>query len=144
MSRALAIIENGIVANVILADGWPGAIDVTDITPRPAPGWTFDGEAFSPPAPVTPVVPTTTKMTHLGFIDRMQPDEWARFEGLLANSAEARFAKAKFDVARDVDVGRADVQQFAYTLRAVGVLLSDDRVAALLAPIPADSIHALP
>lgn len=142
--RTLAIIEGGIVANVILADAWPGAIDVTDLAPRPGPGWTYDGQSFAPPAPSEPVVQTTTKMTHLGFIDRMLPDEWARFEGLLSQSAEARFAKAKFDVARDVDVARADVQTFAYTLRAVGVLLSDERVAALLAPIPVDSPHALP
>ena len=144
MSRNFAIIENGIVRNVILADAWPGAIDVTDANPRPGPGWTFDGQAFAPPAPVAPVVPTTTKMTHLGFLDRMLPDEWARFESFLANSAEARFAKAKFDIARDVDVSRADVQTFAYTLRAVGVLLTDERVTALLAPIPTDSPHALP
>jgi len=142
--RTLAIIESGIVTNVILADSWPNAIDVTDLTPRPGPGWTYDGQSFAPPAPSEPVVQTTTKMTHLGFIDRMLPDEWARFEGLLNQSAEARFAKAKFDVARDVDVARADVQTFAYTLRAVGVLLSDERVAALLAPIPVDSPHALP
>lgn len=144
MSRALAIIENEVVTNVILADSWPNAIDVTDLVPRPGPGWHYDGQVFMPPAMSDPVVPTTTKMTHLGFIDRMLPEEWARFEGLLANSAEARFAKAKFDVARDVDVARADVQQFAYTLRAVGVLLTDERVAALLAPIPVDSPHALP
>lgn len=144
MSRALAIIEAGVVANVIIADEWPGGIDITDLTPRPAPGWSYDGATFSPPAMSDPVVPTTTKMTHLGFIDRMLPDEWARFEGLLSQSAEARFAKAKFDVARDVDVARSDVQTFAYTLRAVGVLLTDERVAALLAPIPADSPHALP
>jgi hypothetical protein len=144
MSRALAIIEGGIVANVIVADSWPGGIDITDLTPRPGPGWTYDGQSFAPPAPSVPVVQTTTKMTHLGFLDRMQPDEWARFEGLLSQSAEARFAKAKFDVARDVDVARADVQTFAQTLRAVGVLLTDERVTALLAPIPVDSPHALP
>ena len=100
------------------------------------------GFAVAGPLPLAPT--TTTKMTHLGFIDRMLPDEWARFEAFLASSAEARFAKAKFDIARDVDVSRADVQQFAGVLRAVGVLLTDERVAALLAPIDIGSPHALP
>lgn len=45
----LAIIENGIVANVIVADAWPNSIDVTDVTPRPGPGWAYDGATFTPP-----------------------------------------------------------------------------------------------
>jgi hypothetical protein len=142
--RTFAIIEDGIVANVILADAWPNGIDVTDLTPRPGPGWSYDSETFSPPAPVEPVVQTTTRMTHLGFLSRMTADEWGRFEAFLASSVEARFAKALFDAARDVDTARPDVQQFANVLRMVGVLESDSRVADLLAPIPADSVHALP
>lgn len=142
MSRIFAVVEAGRVVNVIVADQWPGGIDVTDSEPRPSPGGAYDGQSFAPAPPASEQA-TTPKMTHLGFIDRMLPEEWARFEGLLAQSAEARFAKAKFDVARDVDVSRADVQGFAYTLRAVGVLASDDRVAALLAPIDVASPHAL-
>lgn len=46
----LAIIENGVVANVIVADEWPNGIDVTDLTPRPGIGWLYDGQAFTPPA----------------------------------------------------------------------------------------------
>lgn len=45
----LAIIENGIVANVIVADAWPNGIDVTDLTPRPGIGWLYDGQGFTPP-----------------------------------------------------------------------------------------------
>lgn len=144
MSRVFAVVELGVVVNVIVADAWAKAVDITALEPRPSVGWLYDGEVFSPPPYVEPVIPTTTKMTHLGFLDRMQPDEWGRFEGLLSASAEARFAKAKFDIARDVDVSRTDVVTFAYTLRAVGVLLTDERVTALLAPIPVTSEHALP
>lgn len=46
----LAIIENGVVANVIVADEWPNGIDVTDLTPRPGIGWLYDGQGFTPPA----------------------------------------------------------------------------------------------
>ena len=141
-----AIVENGTVVNVIDAPvGWPNGVNITSANPRPGIGWTYDGTSFFPPdsTPTAPAPTTTTKMTHLGFIDRMTADEWARFETLLASSAEARFAKAKFDVAREVDVSRSDVQQFAGVLRAVGVLLSDARVSALLAPMDVTSPHAL-
>lgn len=73
MLRVFAIIEGGIVANVIVADAWPNAIDVTDANPRPGPGWTYDGEAFAPPVPVAPVVPKTPYMTHYGFLSRLTP-----------------------------------------------------------------------
>ena len=142
-----ALIESGKVVNVIVApEGWPEGINITTLSPKPAIGWNFDGTNFTPETSTPPAaLPiTTTKMTHLGFIDRMTSTEWAAFEQLLASSADARFAKAKFDVARDVDVSRTDVQTFAYVLRAVGVLESDERVAALLAPIDINSPHALP
>lgn len=94
----------------------------------------------NPPAPA----PTTTpRMTHLGFLKRLTAQEWGKLEALLAASVEARFAKAQFDIARDVNVDLPEVQTFAYTLRAVGVLDADERVAALLAHEPADSIHAV-
>lgn len=70
MSRAFATIEGGKVANVILADEWPGAIDVTDLTPRPGPGWAYDGSVFSPPAPA-PAPSLGTRITRLAFRQRI-------------------------------------------------------------------------
>lgn len=74
MARFFAIIEGGIVANVILADEWDG-VDVTDLDPRPSPGWAYDGQSFAPPAPVEPVIATTPRMTHFGFLSRLTPQE---------------------------------------------------------------------
>ena len=144
-----AIIQNGVVRNVIVADeGWPEGINITTLDPKPAIGWSFvDGAFVAPPveaAPEPTPAPTHTPiMTHLSFLERMTADEYGRFEGLLAQSVEARFARAKFDMARDVNVTRTDVQTFAYTLRAVGVLLSDERVAALLALKPLSETGAI-
>lgn len=101
------------------------------------------GWRAAPPAD-SPVPTTTPRMTHLGFLKRLTAEEWGRLEALLAASVEARFAKAQFDSARNVDVELPEVQAFAYTLRAVGVLTDDSRVAALLAHEPLDSPHALP
>ena len=48
-----AVIENGIVTNVIKASNWPGGVDITSMSPRPSIGWTYNGEDFAPPAPST-------------------------------------------------------------------------------------------
>lgn len=144
-----AIITNGVVANVIEApEGWPTGINITTLDPKPAIGWAYaDGAFVAPPvepgpAPEPPLT-MTPRMTHLALLERMRPAEWESFEALLANSAEARFAKAKFDASQDVVVTRVDVQNFAYTLRAVGVLLADERVAALLALKPLSETGAI-
>lgn len=68
--RAFAIVENGVVANVILAQDWPQGIDVTNIAPRPAPGWSYNGSSFSPPAP-TPSASLGTRITRLAFRQRI-------------------------------------------------------------------------
>lgn len=94
-------------------------------------------DAPEPPLTMTPL------MTHLAFLERMEPAEYGRFENFLSSSVDARFAKAKFDIARDVNVQRQDVQNFAYTLRAVGVLEADERVAALLALKPLSETGAI-
>ena len=56
-----AIIQNGTVANVIVADqGFinvhcPGAVRIDTLTPVPGIGWTYDGTVFTaPPAPPLP------------------------------------------------------------------------------------------
>lgn len=138
-----ALIQNGVVANIIVAADWPGGVDITALDPKPGIGWTFANGTFTPPVPTPPVVAVTPLMTHLAFLERMTAEEYGRFENFLATSVEARFAKAKFDIARDVNVQRPDVQGFAYTLRAVGVLLADERVAALLALKPLTETGAI-
>ena len=85
MSRDIALIENGTVVNVIVADSWPGGIDITDLTPRPGPGWTYDGEAFAAPEPVAPVIATTPRITHFGFLSRLTPQERAAVRSATAN-----------------------------------------------------------
>lgn len=51
-----AVIEAGIVTNLIWWDGdeakWtpPADAQVVKLLPWPAPGWTYDGESFQPPA----------------------------------------------------------------------------------------------
>jgi hypothetical protein len=51
-----AIVIDGVIDNILVADSHPAGIDVTGL--RCGPGWTYDGETFSPPVrPVTPDPP---------------------------------------------------------------------------------------
>lgn len=72
MDNRYAIIENGVVTNVVLADptfaeeqGWVAAPD--DV----GPGWLWDGTNFSPPPPAPPVVPEaiTMRQTRLALLN---------------------------------------------------------------------------
>lgn len=134
MSRHLALIENGVVANVVLADAWPGGIDVTDITPRPGPGWLYDGETFTRPEPVEPVVQTTHLMTHYAFLRRLTLEEHVAIELAMPGDPLLRVAKQRFDAAREVNVSNAETQQLVGYL-AQQQIIAPERVAALLAPI---------
>lgn len=51
MSNVYAVVANGQVVNVIIADAPRDAndIDVTHATTPPGPGWSWDGNVFAPP-----------------------------------------------------------------------------------------------
>ncbi len=64
-----AIIEDGIVANIVLAEqefaadqGWVEAVDGV------GPGWFFNGVEFMPPAPSAPVVPQSVTMVQARLV----------------------------------------------------------------------------
>lgn len=136
MSRALAIIENGVVANVILADSWPGGIDVTDMTPRPGPGWTFDGQSFAPPtAQPDPGSQTTPLMTQEAFTSRMDFfDEFVPINSARKTDPEVDAAFVRFYGAMNVDVRLTLVSNLLGLLVYKG-LLAPERIAPLLEPI---------
>lgn len=142
MSRTLAIIENGVVANVILADSWPSGIDITDITPRPGPGWLYDGQVFTAPEPVEPVVQTTPYMTHIGFLLRMTPQERTAVRAATASDPILDDAMFLFNSAQRIDVTLPETQMLVGYLAQSG-LIAPERVPELLAPIPIDSPHAV-
>lgn len=52
-----AIIENGVVVNVIVVDGdcsCPGAVRIDTLDPVPGVGWGYDGATFSMPTRLQP------------------------------------------------------------------------------------------
>lgn len=137
-----ALIENGIVTNVVVApEGWPNGVNVTTLTPRPSIGWTFDGETFAPPeeAPAEPA--TTPYMTHFGFLARLSPQERTAIRRATANDPILDDAMFLFNSAERIDVTLAETQQLVGYLALQGYI-KPERVPELLAPIPLDSPHA--
>ncbi|MBV2138588.1 MAG: hypothetical protein KUF79_17410 [Candidatus Thiodiazotropha sp. (ex Ctena orbiculata)] len=104
----LAIIENGVVVNVVVAavGAYPGAVDVTN-QPGVGPGWLFDGSAFSEPqlAAVEPVVQVTT-WTVREFLRLLTMAEKTAIMAAHANDPV--------------------VQTFVFTLQVAGVVHADD------------------
>lgn len=141
MSRAIAIIDGGIVANVILADAWPDGIDVTDLSPRPGPGWTYDGTTFVSPAAVETVVQTTPYMTHFGFLSRLTPQERTRVRKAVATDDVLDDAMFLFNSAEQIDVTLAETQMLVGYLAQQGYIAAE-RVPTLLAPLNITSTHA--
>jgi len=59
--KTFAIIDNGSVVNTVVADdGYSLGIDITDISPMPSIGWSYDGSVFHPP--IVPALVVTKEM----------------------------------------------------------------------------------
>lgn len=149
MARTLAIIEGGIVANIILADSWDGGIDVTDLVPQPAPGWTFDGQAFAPPAPQAPAPAATTPyMSHFGFLLRFSPAQRLAIRDR-CDKASPNYdptlddAMFLFNSAERIDVTLPLTQQLVGYMAMTG-LITEAEIPSRLAPIEVTSPHAKP
>lgn len=146
MSRTLAIIEDGIVTNVILADSWPNGIDITDLTPRPGPGWSYDGVTFVAPPVVTPPVATTSYMSHFGFLSRFTPQQRLAIRER-TNAASPNYdptlddAMFLFNQAETINVDLQTTKQLVGYLAMTGLIQASD-VDRLLAPIDSSSPHA--
>lgn len=82
MENIVAIIENGIVANVIVADEWPGGVRIEHLDPRPGIGWAYDGEAFTSPSPgLEPELPPMPRrITRLALLQRITMPEHVAIE----------------------------------------------------------------
>lgn len=141
-----AIIENGVVDNVIVADAWAGGICIDTLDPKPGIGWAYNGTTFSPPAPPAPApsAPTTTPfMSHFGFLARLSPQERTAIRRATANDPIIDDAMFLFNSAERIDVTLAETQQLVGYLALQGHI-KPERVPELLAPIDLTSPHAKP
>ena len=152
MARILALMAGNRVENVIvgtLAD-WPGAIDVTDVNPRPAPCWTRSGEAFSPPPP-EPAPNFGTRITKLAFRQRVGPKALAAIELASVHDASAadqaqklaatlRVMLADVQAATFIDLARPDTRAGVQQLEVAGLLPAGKAAEILDTPVQAAEV----
>ena len=146
--RTLALLtaDGSAVANLIIGElaQWPAAIDVTDIAPRPGPGWSYDGLAFgAPPAAPAAAPALSPRMTRLYFLNRYIEAERTAIRAARASDPVLDDGMYLFEQALDVDVTLPLTQQLVGYLAQQG-LIAADRVAALLAPAPLGEDGVLP
>lgn len=73
MTNRYAIIENDLVANVVVADAEFAAQNGWIACPDAGPGWKYDGAAFTEPDPIpVPVVTAPTKEELLAQLNALQ------------------------------------------------------------------------
>lgn len=140
----LALIENGIVRNVVLGDlaQFPGAIDVTGVVPQPGIGWGYDGNTFTAPPPPPPVL--VTQIERAGLLARMTPAEVHAWHRAMTRATatntpvvadrNALYAWLRWESMRgDVDMASSDIQGLKSVWVALG--MTQTRADALLAPL---------
>lgn len=147
MSRILALMAGNLVENVIvgtLAD-WPGAIDVTELNPRPQPGWIRQGQNFvAPPAP--PPQSLGTKITRLALRDRIGTPALVAIElasvhnpagndQAKAFAAQLRVMTENVRIATYIDLARPDTRAGIQALEVAGLIPQGGAAQILDAPV---------
>jgi hypothetical protein len=126
--RAEILDASGSVINTVLAD--PAFLDAAFP----------DRWREVPEPPPEPIM--TPRMTHFGFLSRFTPTERTAVRAQRASDPILDDAMFLFEQARDIDVTLDTTQQLVGYLAQQG-LIEAARVPDLLAPIPADSPHAV-
>lgn len=129
----LALIENDLVKNVIIGstENFPQGIDVTNMSPRPAPGWSYVDGVFAPPAPTEETA--ERHITRLAFRQRFTQAELVAIEmaclddptASMANrqtAASIRVMQRQVAEASYIDLNRTDTRAGVQQLEMVGLL----------------------
>lgn len=146
MENLQAVIKNGKVENIIVADARPDGIDVTATDPRPGVGWSYDGTTFTaPPAPVYVPQPQITLQRAI-LLARMTATEihaWIRAvkraeatNTPTAADRNALYAWYRWDaMGNDVDLTGDDMQGLKSVWVALG--MTQARADEILTPVVA-------
>jgi len=146
MSALFALIADGRVSNVIVADAWPDGVDLAGITPQPGIGWSYDGKTFTAPQPEP--VTTAPFMSHFGFLNRFTPQQRLAIRALTDKTSQPYDpilddAMFLFNSAERIDVGLLMTQQLVGYMASIG-LVPPAQIPALLAPILLTDVSAKP
>lgn len=135
-----ALIKNGAVANVIVADEefiatiqaeWDAVINVTDLNPKPAVGWAYGEGVFT--APTEPETPAPAEPRHItvgAFFDRFGAAKW---EILASTDPLVQAMVRDVSVRKFIDLDRPDLLQGLVMVQSRG--LDIDPQAIVSAPV---------
>lgn len=156
METYFALIENGVVNNTIVADEWPGGVNITDLKPRPGIGWSYDGTTFTPPAapPAPEPEPPKRWISVLAFWQRLMPGERVDIDLLSIHNAalaiddpanvraaQLRDLRQQLNSATYIDLDRQDTRDGVAALPVLASLAAE-RVSVILdAPIQPHEVY---
>ncbi len=131
METIYAIVENGVVVNCIVADGWHDGIDISALEPMPGIGWAYDASsgAFTPPPSPAPVV--VRRLTQVEFFRRFTAEERISSRSLAKTDPVIEDAYELMKLADFIDLDDADTLQYVQYLEHVGAL-AQGRAAEIL------------
>jgi hypothetical protein len=137
-----AIVADNVVRNVAIAeeamniDGtW---INLTDITPEPGIGWTYENAAFTAPVIPTPS-PLPSIITKLALLNRMTDAEFIGIINAAKTDAEVELWKTRFDNATTIDLNDGSRVVAGFPMLVTKALLTQARATEILtAPIQPD------
>ena len=133
MENIVAIIENGIGANVVVADAGPGGVRVEHLDPRPGIGWAYDGENFTAPAEEEPEpVVSRVELTKLEFLRRFTAEE--RITARKSGDPVIEDAEILVNLADHINLTDEDTINYVHYLAHVNIL-EPFRVEEILKPI---------
>ena len=131
----IALINNGIVENIIVADlefaeqlGYEQVIDVTDVFC--SIGWLYDGTTFSEPPTPEPI--KITILTPYEFLKRFTSEERKAIKAATLTNPDVDDLWTMFTVAQDIDLRNTDTINGVDALESLGIL-AEGRAAEILA-----------
>lgn len=132
MANRIAIIENGVVVNIILADpGWladnglNGIVIPDDLTV--SIGWLWNGDSFAQPAPD----PASPVMSRLAFMRRFTMQERIAIRAAVPTDPVLADVNALLELAQEVSLDDPDTQMAIGYMTQLGILTAE-RAAEIL------------
>ena len=129
----LARVKNGVVENVIVGEpeDFPDLVDVTDTSPKPGPGWLYDGSVFSKP----PDPDLGTIITRFAFRQRFTFAERVAIRSAADSDTEVMVWLEDLQTASFIDLTRTEAQQGAQMLESKGLITSGRASEVLNDPV---------
>ena len=136
MLRFAIVGADNVVRNVAIAeeamniDGtW---INLTDITPEPGIGWTYENAVFAAPPAPPPALPEPSIITKIALLNRMTDAEFIGIINAAKTDAEVELWKTRFDNATTIDLADGSRVVAGFPMLVSKGLLTQERSTEIL------------